>query len=170
MLNKEIEQLAAALAAALGSGFSSEAVGHLREGKVYKYDPEPVEIGPDDRRGNYLYIRFTDGASFVLDPITRGGCKVCAYNVRAALVAVVQSDCVSPTVTAAAVASALVAASPADYVEADGVSSPRLLLREMVAPADLPEMASAAKCELSAVYFQLSAVVDFAGCKIDPLC
>lgn len=170
MLNKEIKNLAQYLADAIGGGFSSEAVGYLREGKVYKYDPEPVEIGPDDRRGNYIYIRFNDGASFVLDPITRGGCKVCAYNVRAALVAVVQSDCISPTVTAAAVASALVAASPADYVEADGVSSPRLLLREMVAPAALTEMAEASKCEIAAVYFQLSAVVDFEKCEIEKVC
>ena len=166
MLNDIIKQLAALIASELASGFVAAVdIGYLEGDKVVAISSggEGENIGPDDRRGNYLYIRHTDGSTR-LSKRSGGSCAACSYDAEATLLLVLVSDCLSPGAMAAAAMMAIVTTSTK-------VAAKVTINEAAESGRGLPEAeGTPARCRISYVNFNLSAIVDFSKCEKIELC
>jgi hypothetical protein len=166
MIENITKQLAEAVGAHVAAGFSFEALGYIDGEKVLKHTSNgPINIGPDDRRGNYFYIRQTDGV-LRFENTARGACKN-EYNAAADLRLVMQSNCIHPDKMKTAAASALATAAP---VGSDAVKFNRVNIREVGNGTNIAEAATVAKCHLIYVDFTIRVLLDLRKCKNNGVC
>jgi hypothetical protein len=166
MIDKLILSLAEDVATRVAAGFSFEAVGYLKEDKVVKQTPNGLkEIGPDDRRGNYFYIRHTN-AALTFTPSGRGACAN-EYEAAASLRLVMQSSCISADKMKAAAVSAL---ANARAVALPNAKLKRVRIVEAGEGVNIAEAVENAKAALIYVDFNLVALLDLKECKNVELC
>lgn len=166
MIDKLIYNMAENVAQYVAAGFSFEAVGYLKEDKVLKQTPNGLtEIGPDDRRGNYFYIRHTN-AALTFEPIGRGACAN-EYEATANLRLVMQSECISADKMKALAIGAIAnaAAAPLPFAKLK-----RTRITEAGEGVNIAEAVQNAKASLIYVDFNLVAILDLKECKKVGIC